>query len=91
MTYSLTAPPASTFIIRFWWDGSGDVSRWRGQIRHVQSGESAAFLNMEGMLGFVRDIGVAVSNLEQAGTSEPCHECTWRQDLAETQASYPPR
>jgi hypothetical protein len=71
MISSASVPPASTFIVRFWWDRSGDVSRWRGQIQHVQSGESAAFLDIEGMLGFVRDIGIAVSNLEQAGTGEP--------------------
>jgi len=58
MTHSFTAPPVSTFIIRFWCDWSGGESRWRGQIRHVQSGESASCLDLESVLGFIQHLGV---------------------------------
>ena len=51
-------PPASTFVVRFWQEWSAVGPRWRGQIDHVQSGESAAFLDVEGMLDFVRRVGV---------------------------------
>lgn len=52
------APPISTFVIRFWREWSAARSRWRGRIEHVQSGESATFLDLDGMLEFVRRIGV---------------------------------
>jgi hypothetical protein len=51
-------PPVSTFVVRFWREWSAAGSRWRGHIEHVQSGESAAFLGVDGMLDFVRRIGV---------------------------------
>jgi hypothetical protein len=58
MTESSQVPPASTFVVRFWQEWSAAGSRWRGHIEHVQSGESAAFLDLDGMLDFVRRIGV---------------------------------
>ncbi len=51
-------PPISTFVVRFWQEWSAAGSRWRGRIEHVQSGENAAFLDVDGMLEFVRRIGV---------------------------------
>ena len=50
--------PNSTFIVRFWQEWSATGPRWRGRIEHVQSGASAAFLDLEGMLDFVRRFGM---------------------------------
>jgi hypothetical protein len=47
-----------TFVVRFWHEWSAAGPRWRGQIEHVQSGESATFLDLEQMLDFVRRSGV---------------------------------
>jgi hypothetical protein len=50
--------PASTFVIRSWREWSAAGPRWRGRIDHVQSGESAAFHDLDGMLGFLGRFGV---------------------------------
>ena len=50
-------PPVSTFVVRFWHEWSAAGSRWRGRVEHVQSGESAAFLDLNGILDFVRRFG----------------------------------
>jgi hypothetical protein len=47
-----------TFVVRFWPETSAGEPRWRGQIEHVQSGEGAAFLDIGGMLSFLRRFGV---------------------------------
>jgi hypothetical protein len=52
------APPASTFVIRFWREWSAAGSRWRGRIEHVQSGQRADFVKLESILEFVRGLGV---------------------------------
>jgi hypothetical protein len=57
-----SVPPISTFVVRFWQEWSAAGSRWRGRIEHVQSGESAAFLDVDGMLEFVRRVGVMIGN-----------------------------
>jgi hypothetical protein len=51
-------PPASTFVVRFWWERSAAGARWRGRIEHVQSGESASCLSLESIVGFVQRLGV---------------------------------
>lgn len=51
-------PPASTFVIRFWREWSTATGRWRGRIEHVQSGQSADFVGLEGVLEFVQSLGV---------------------------------
>lgn len=53
----LPVPPVSTFVVRFWQEWSAAGPRWRGRIEHVQSGESATFLGLEGMLDFIRRFG----------------------------------
>ena len=58
MAESPPVPPVSTFVVRFWQEWSAAGARWRGRVEHVQSGESAAFLNLDEMLDFVRRIGV---------------------------------
>jgi hypothetical protein len=58
MTESPPVPPvSSTFVVRFWKEWSAAGPHWRGRIEHVQSGESAAFLGLDGMLDFIRSFG----------------------------------
>jgi hypothetical protein len=45
--------PTSTFVVRFWREWSAAGPRWRARIDHVQSGEGAAFLDLDGMLAFI--------------------------------------
>ena len=52
--------PTPTFVLRFWREASADQVRWRGRIEHVQSGQSAAFLDVWAMLRFLRRFGVDV-------------------------------
>ena len=52
------ATPASTFVVRFWREWSAAAGRWRGRIEHVQSGQRAEFVELEGILDFMRNIGV---------------------------------
>ena len=71
MAESSPVPPASTFVARFWREWSAAGSRWRGRIEHVQSGESATFLDLNGMLDFVRRFGaMADDEREPAGEDE---------------------
>ena len=58
MTEPSPVPPISTFVVRFWQEWSAAGPRWRGRIEHVQSGESAAFLDLNEMLDFFRRVGV---------------------------------
>jgi hypothetical protein len=53
-----SVPPASTFVVRYWREWSVTGPRWRGRINHVDSGESAAFLDLDGMLAFLGRFGV---------------------------------
>jgi hypothetical protein len=56
--------PASTFVIRFWREWSATAGRWRGRIEHVQSGQRADFVELEGILVFVRDLWVMAEDRE---------------------------
>ncbi len=49
----------ATFVLRFQRETTAGERRWRGSIEHVQSGESAAFLDLEVMLNFLRRYGIA--------------------------------
>jgi len=51
-------PSASTFVVRFWQEWSAAGPRWRGQIRHMQSGQSAAFLDLGDMLDFIHSFRI---------------------------------
>ena len=62
--------PASTFVIRSWREWSVAGPRWRGRIEHVQSGESAAFVDLDGMLDFVRRYGVMADDESLAVSEE---------------------
>jgi hypothetical protein len=57
---AVPATTMATFVVRFWREPSAGQVRWRGQIEHVQSGQSAAFLDLEAMLRFLRRFGVEV-------------------------------
>jgi hypothetical protein len=48
----------ATFVVRFWRETLAGEPRWRGQIEHVQSGQSAAFLDLDAMLRFLHRFGV---------------------------------
>ena len=62
MAESSPVSPVSTFVVRFWQEWSAAGPRWRGRIEHVQSGESVAFLNWDGMLDFIRRFGAMPDN-----------------------------
>jgi hypothetical protein len=53
----------ATFVVRFWRETSAGELRWRGQIEHVQSSQSTAFLDMNSMLGFLHRFGVGADDL----------------------------
>jgi hypothetical protein len=63
---SPSSPPASTFVVRLWYEGTAEGPRWRGRIEHIQSGESAAFLELDGMLSFLRRFGAGAGDQDQA-------------------------
>ena len=65
--------PMATFVVRFWREPSAGQARWRGQIEHVQSGQSAAFLDLEAMLRFLRRFGIQA---DKAGRRTPDDETT---------------
>lgn len=48
----------STFVVRLWKESSAGEVRWRGRIEHLQSGESATFLTIGGMLSFLQGFGL---------------------------------
>jgi hypothetical protein len=70
MTKSPTAPPDSTFVVRFRREWTVTGPRWRGRIEHVQSGESVAFLNLDDMLVFLRRFGAIVNEGEHSQESQ---------------------
>ena len=70
MADSSPVPPLSTFVVRFWRDWSATGSRWSGRIEHVQSGESAAFLDSDGLLDFLRRLGVMADDESQTARNE---------------------
>jgi len=66
MAESSSAPPSSTFVIRFWREWSATTGRWHGRIEHVQSGRRAEIVQLESILEFVRSFGV----MRQARTAD---------------------
>lgn len=65
MTESSPVSSISTFVVRFWREWSVAGPRWRGQIDHVQSGQSASFLDLEEMLGIIQIFGIMVREARQ--------------------------
>jgi hypothetical protein len=70
MTERTQVPPASTFVIRFWREWSNAMPRWRGRIEHVQSGQRADFVELQGILEFVRDLGVMAEDQIRRGKAD---------------------
>lgn len=60
-------PPASTFILRFWREGSPDQVRWRCRVEHVQSGAGSSCLDLESILDFIQELGVMADNMDKQG------------------------
>jgi hypothetical protein len=60
-------PPASTFVVRFWCEWSATGPRWRGRVEHVQSGQSATCLDLQGIVDFIQRQGVMVGRSRPDG------------------------
>ncbi len=59
----------TTFVVRFWHEWSGGEARWRGRIEHVESGQRADFLGVEGLVTFLERFGICSAALpSQSGT-----------------------
>jgi hypothetical protein len=57
-----SALSACTFVLRFWGERSPTGLHWRGRIEHVQSHESAAFRELQGLLDFIQSFGVMANS-----------------------------
>ena len=49
--------PTTSFFVRLWLEPNAKAGQWRGQVRHVQSGEVAYFVNVQDLLAFVATHG----------------------------------
>jgi hypothetical protein len=65
-----SVPPVSTFVVRVWREWSAGAGRWRGCIEHVQSGRSAAFVDLGVMLRFLRCFGLGEDDGDQPTMGE---------------------
>jgi hypothetical protein len=70
MTERTQVPPVSTFVVRFCCEWSIAMPRWRGRIEHVQSGRRADFVELQGILEFVRDLGVMAEDQVRLGKAD---------------------
>jgi hypothetical protein len=70
MADSSPNPPASTFVVRFWRESSAVGSRWRARIEHLQSGESASYLNLQGISEFMHRLGIGIENAGVHGDAD---------------------
>jgi hypothetical protein len=55
---------SATFVLRFWRETTAGKIRWRGSIKHIQSGEEIAFLQIETMLNFLNRYGIWVGGCD---------------------------
>ena len=55
----------ATFVLRFWHETTAGEVRWRGSIKHIQSGEEIAFLHIGRMLDFLSRYGIQVGDCDQ--------------------------
>jgi hypothetical protein len=54
-------PGTWTFVVRLWFEGAvGDAGEWRGDVRHVPTGRSAAFRRLAGLGAVVEALLVEV-------------------------------
>lgn len=72
MANSSFIPPASTFIVRFWFERSAVGSRWRGRIEHVQSGEIATSLELREIMDFIQQRGIMVDHSNEHEMENSC-------------------
>jgi hypothetical protein len=61
----------ATFVLRFWREWSDAEPRWRGRIEHVQSGQGAGFLDIEGLLEFLERFGIGGAAFRETMTGGP--------------------
>ncbi len=55
------APAASTFVVRLWPEPSVTEEggfEWRGEIRHVTTGETRYFRRLSGLLAVLTEFGI---------------------------------
>ena len=45
--------PTTSFFVRLWLEENSEARHWRGLVRHVQSGETAYFVDVRDLLSFV--------------------------------------
>lgn len=57
----------ATFVLRFQRETTAGEARWRGNIEHVPSGESMAFMDFETMLRFLQGFGIQAGDQKSAG------------------------
>ena len=57
-------------MVRFWQEWTVAGPRWRGHVEHVQSGESTKFLDLRGLVRFVRELGVMANEEHRAYSAE---------------------
>ncbi len=76
MDATLSGSPMNTFVIRVWHERSAGGPQWRGRILHIQSGQSAAFVDLDGMLAFIHSFGVLVDDGPSAGDWELPYRAT---------------
>ena len=57
--------PLSTFVVRFWRDWSAAEPRWCCRVEHMQSSRSATFMHLDGLLDFIRSVGIIADNGDQ--------------------------
>lgn len=62
-----------TFVVRLWSEWTGEESRWRGRVEHVESGRQASFLEIADPLGFFGHFGIGGEG-PPAGRSEDTAE-----------------
>jgi hypothetical protein len=65
MAETAAAPPLSTFVVRFWREWSAAGPRWRGQVDHVQSGRTAAFLDLQELPAIFLSFGITIGQARQ--------------------------
>ncbi len=64
--WAVPTTTTATFVLRFWRETTAGEVRWRGSIKHIQSGEEIAFFHIEIMLNFLRRYGIQISDRDQA-------------------------
>jgi hypothetical protein len=71
MTRPSPGPTIHTFVVRFRREWSVAGPRWRGSIEHVESRERGAFLDLGGLVTFLRRFGVVVPAGDKDHISSP--------------------